>query len=338
MEQQLIPFILLAAALLLAWLAWRGISRGEVQGTYDKQGTKDPRFYLRVVGYVIGAIVFLILAARQLLDQYPWYWLATFVTGIVALSFLLARIPAWLRNAKARALQPLQKPLTDIPVEAEEVKLWSLAAIAFYAKLRGWQDDTLQLKSKARVMAKTFLKQDWEIENLEDFEEIQEWLLETGHRQGFRALVNAVDQMSDQGLLMYAQEVQAGTRTLEDGAEPDEIIHRLRLIKEDAERLRMNGFLAWDLLRYLDNCRLGYLAGYLSQAEAESAMHAASQVLQSRFSSWRELADNFLLGREFWSIRASREDGSRYRNAISKLFDDPESLWHEIPFNLALAK
>lgn len=334
----MIPFILISAALLLAWLAWRGISRGEVQGTYNKQSTKDPRFYLRVAAYVLGAILFLVLAVRQLLEFYPWYWLAAIVIGIVGLGFLLARVPAWLRNTKERALQPLQKPLKDIPVQAEEVKLWSLAAIAFYARLRGWKDNTLQLKSKARVMAKTILRDEWEISDLEDFEEIQDWLLETGHRQGFRALVNAVDQMSDQGLLMYAQEVQAGTRTLEDGAEPEEIIHRLRLIKEDAERLRMNGFLAWDLLRYLDNCRLAYLAGYLTLEEAESAMHAASQVLQSRFSSWRELADNFLLGREFWSIKASREDGSLYRNAISKLFDDPESLWHEIPFNLALAK
>lgn len=334
----MIPFILIAAALLLAWLAWRGITRGEVQGTYDKQGTKDPRYYLRVLGYVIGAVLFLVLAVRQLLDQYAWYWLAGGVIGIVGLSWFLARVPAWLRNAKERALQPLQKPLKDIPVQAEEVKLWSLAAIAFYAKLRSWPDDTLQLKSKAKVAAKSYLKKDWEIDNVEAFDEIQAWLLETGHRQGFRALVNLVDQMSDQGLLTFAQEVQAGTRTLEDGVEPDEIIHRLRLIKEDAERLRMNGFLAWDLLRYLDNCRLGYLAGFMDQDEAESAMHAASQVLQSRFSSWRELADNFLLGREFWSIRASREDGSLYRNAISQLFDDPESLWHEIPFNLALAK
>jgi hypothetical protein len=60
--------------------------------------------------------------------------------------------------------------------------------------------------------------------------------------------------------------------------------------------------------------------------------------LQSRFSSWRELADNFLLGREFWSVRSMREDGAVYRNHISRLFDDPESPWHEIPFNLALSR
>lgn len=335
--EQSMPFILLGAALLLAFLAWNGVRKGEVQGTYDKQGTRDPRFYLRIVGYVLGAILFLVLALRQLLEQDAWYWLVGIVLGVVSASWLLARIPIWLRNAKERITQPLQKSVEEVPEGALEVKLWPLAATAFFAKLRDWPDDDLELKSGPRREAKSILKREWEVDNAEEFAEIQAWLLETGHRQGFRALVNAVDQMSDQGLLTYIHEIQAGSRKLEDGAEPDEIIHRIRLIKQDADRLRMNGFLAWDLLRYLDNCRLGYLAGYWSLDEAEIAMHSSAQVLQSRFASWREVADNFLLGREFWSIKASREDGSLYRNAITKLFDDPESLWHEIPFNLALA-
>jgi hypothetical protein len=341
-----LPYIITGLGLFLLFLGWRGAKTGKVRGTYETQGTRDPRYYVRIVGYFLGGLALLVIGGTQLAERFNGYALTGIFLGILLIAWLIYRIPRWLASVQERAKRSVKEKIqskkkkreTATDHMAPEIKRWPLAAVAFYAHMRGWKDDQLNQTATAKRAAKRYLKQDWEINNEDDFEDIQEWLFDSGHRKDFYAFVNAIEQMSEEGLVQYVQEVGLGQRTFDDGAEPEEVLHRIKLIRQDAAILRMNGFMAWDLLRYIDNCRLGYLAGYLDQETAEANMHSAAQILQSRFSSWRELADNFLLGREFWSIRAMREDGALFRNAISRLFDDPESPWHDLPFNLALSK
>jgi Protein of unknown function (DUF1266) len=43
------------------------------------------------------------------------------------------------------------------------------------------------------------------------------------------------------------------------------------------------------------------LCGYLAEDEAWEKIMPAAAKLHATFSSWKELGENYLIGREFWS-------------------------------------
>jgi len=64
-------------------------------------------------------------------------------------------------------------------------------------------------------------------------------------------------------------------------------------------------------------------------------MHAAG-IIQSTFSSWREVGENYLIGREFWSYSQTQQDGRFMREVCERLLANPRSPWNQIPWGLNL--
>jgi len=62
----------------------------------------------------------------------------------------------------------------------------------------------------------------------------------------------------------------------------------------------------------------------------------AARILQRAFSSWRELGENYLIGREFWSLTQTKQDGDQVRAAYDRLLNDPNSPWNRISWTLSL--
>ena len=54
----------------------------------------------------------------------------------------------------------------------------------------------------------------------------------------------------------------------------------------------------------------------------------AARTLQSNFDSWKELGENYLIGREFWSLHQTKEGGDLSRDAYFRLLNDPASPWN----------
>ncbi len=62
----------------------------------------------------------------------------------------------------------------------------------------------------------------------------------------------------------------------------------------------------------------------------------AARALQSHFTSWRDLGENYLIGREFWSRSETRQSGDLYRAAYQTLISYPGSPWNRNPWGLKL--
>lgn len=97
-------------------------------------------------------------------------------------------------------------------------------------------------------------------------------------------------------------------------------------------RLGAKGITGWDFTRFLSLCRWGYAAGYFTEEEAWARMMPAARTLRATFTSWRELGENYLIGRQFWDPEEQVQSGSLYRQAFDRLLADPASPWNRIPW------
>ncbi|MEO0468093.1 MAG: DUF1266 domain-containing protein [Bacteroidota bacterium] len=349
-EAASLPWWLTGAALLLLFLAWRGIVNKSVRGTYQTQTSAEAGYYLRITAYLLGGLLLLVIAAMQWHAQGGWRYSLAFSAATALLIALVVRFKplalGFLRILLApfqlipwkKAVPNLKKKTTEAAAKPS-ARQWVLAAVAMISRAKGMQTHLIggeKPSPRAASQAQKRLNKEWDIKHAEDFLDTQEWLLDTGHRKDFYQFVETVEKWEPEELEAFVLRVERGEEELPEEDEAEEVLHRLKMIQEKGSELRFQGFLAWDMLRYLDNCRLGFLAGYLDENSAEQKMLAASRILQSRFGSWSEMGENFLQGREFWSIIEHRQDGVLYRNAMRRLADDPQSEWQRVPWDLAL--
>ncbi|NBE53513.1 DUF1266 domain-containing protein [Streptomyces boluensis] len=59
--------------------------------------------------------------------------------------------------------------------------------------------------------------------------------------------------------------------------------------------------LAWDVALYADITRTGFAAGYVTEAEAWTALKDVVPVVARTYGSWQEYATDYLLGRKIWT-------------------------------------
>jgi hypothetical protein len=93
--------------------------------------------------------------------------------------------------------------------------------------------------------------------------------------------------------------------------------------------------LAWDLCRAANIVNAGYAANYLTAREAWDRLMAIARTTQSSFSSWQEMSDNFLDGREIWANERSPKF-----DAVAKVLlnpNDSNSPWNQNPWKTDLS-
>ncbi len=94
----------------------------------------------------------------------------------------------------------------------------------------------------------------------------------------------------------------------------------------------------WDFGRYINLCRWGFNAGYLSEDEAWARMLPVARLLQASFHSWSDYAADYLRGRIFWSPKQTAIDGEKVRMIIAGLVHAPDGLWDQIPWSDSLGE
>lgn len=85
----------------------------------------------------------------------------------------------------------------------------------------------------------------------------------------------------------------------EDPSKEEAIV---QLCKEINYKHGSNEILAWDLCRIVMLASLGYRVGYISYNDSTSYALKASRLIQEKFSSWKDLMDNHLLGYKFGAL------------------------------------
>lgn len=326
--------------LVFIWLAWRGIAKKQVVG--GKGNVKDlrsPEFYGILLGYIIVGISLFVLGLYLFHQKYGWQG----PLGVVVVLSLLALLAFQANRLKKAILAYLKKPFEKEaePVLQASAHTWALATVAMLSRCKGLDNETLAGKTVNPLAAKAArrkLKRDWEVHEEEDLENTLQWLMDHGHRHEFHEVIQRIGMMDQESIEQYLKEIEEGQYGLDTEEEKQEERHRVEMIQENRHNVRYLSFMAWDYLRLIDLCRQGFVAGYLDEKEAWNKIMAAAQVLQTRYESWKDMGENFLHAREFWSIAEVNRDGAMYEKAFKDLLTQAESPWNLIPWDLSLYK
>ena len=87
---------------------------------------------------------------------------------------------------------------------------------------------------------------------------------------------------------------------------PADTARLMKLCREHYRKRGRNSLVGWDYCRYIMLCRCGYQVGFLSEDEAWGRILPMARAIQAAFPSWSELGEDYLVGREFWSIAETK--------------------------------
>jgi ankyrin repeat protein len=200
---------------------------------------------------------------------------------------------------------------------------WALAVGAIYAQTNGTNPEALGSDNPdPRDSLQRRLKEDWDVTDKKSFLN-QIYVLSTrGHRTEFRDAGARLAALSDED---FQRETDAAPL----------MTARAKAVRNSYLKWKERTGLAWDLCRRANLINLGYAAHYLNETEAWELLMGVAQQTQSNFSSWQEMSDNFLDGREIW---AGHRD-PKFEAAAQLLLNPRESNspWNQHPWNTDLS-
>ena len=178
-------------------------------------------------------------------------------------------------------------------------------------------------------------------ENLENYYGIEDresaigtlqWLFGRGHRVFFDAIKGAASGKA--GAIDYNE--------LEDDEHEraDEFLENLQsavdgLIEEkfltSREDLASHSITAWDMGRFVLVTRCCFDAEYISEEEAWHCINNALAECREFYSSWEELASDYVIGRAMWSGYGMTLIGIMTK--AQNLLGDAESPWKRVQFS-----
>jgi hypothetical protein len=230
-------------------------------------------------------------------------------------------------SAPSQGLPEIQESHAGSPSPTRAQKAWALAASALLTEFNHEQHDSLAGVSVTELhksCTRTTMQKWWDIRSREDLLRSLEWLDGGGHRQEFSAIGERASRLTPEETKQILPHLNA-----ESG-------HRLLITQRYYPQLGQQSVIGFDYARYISLCRWGYTAGYLSEDEAWPRILYAARILQQNFSSWRELGENYLIGREYWSLHQTQVDGGAMRATYNRLLSNSNSPWNRIPWTLNL--
>ncbi len=198
---------------------------------------------------------------------------------------------------------------------------WALATTAILTERNNQSHNLLGgcERTEERVAHwKKILLDWWDISDRDGLLSALKWIKNGGHRSQFEKLGAYIASLTDEQQSMLL--LQLGN---DEQAKHQVVICRQYYLKFGSKSL-----LGWDYARYVTLCRHGYLVGFLTESEAWDRIIPAAILLQKTFNSWKDLGENYLVGREFWSYELTQKEGRWYRDYYHKLLSDPNSPWN----------
>jgi hypothetical protein len=153
--------------------------------------------------------------------------------------------------------------------------------------------------------------------NRDDLLGTLKWIEEGGHRREFDAIAQDLSAATPAQLADIRMRVAANPSTS----------NKVEIVLRCKDKFGLKSIVAWDYDRYVALCGWGYIAGYLSEEEAWQRIMPAARLLQKTFESWKDLGNNHVIGREFWSWKQTQERGDLTRQCYEKLLTDASSPW-----------
>lgn len=211
---------------------------------------------------------------------------------------------------------------------------WALACAAVLNERNHARHDLLGTKDRTQKNikdSKRFLVvSGWDIKNKADLLDSLTWIDNGGHRKDFKRLGQKVRALTDTD--------EEYRKLLVELRTDHETLNRIKVAAQYYEALGDKGLFGWDYSRYICLCRWGYLAGYLSEEQAWKKIMPVAKLIQSKFDSWHDLGQNYLIGRQFWSYESTKLLGHLYEDAYLRLLDMPSSPWNKLPWDMDLTE
>jgi hypothetical protein len=216
---------------------------------------------------------------------------------------------------------------------------WPLAATATYAIRNGqcWDRFPYEERLGERGEFKRLFRQYWGVVDRRSMLRCLHWLLTGGHRATFDTMIGYYAKLTDTEANHLLLDIARDPHL--DDSERTERSWQLRAVRANADRIRAVDFLAWDLLRYIELCRMATTAGLLQRHEAEDCALIAARELQRAFASWQDCADHFLRARRFWIAsddEASMADHASFVDAVATLGNSVDSPWRKVSWSMEL--
>ncbi len=208
-------------------------------------------------------------------------------------------------------------------------KSWALATTAILAERNSMRHDTLCGADRAKEDIsgwKRLLSEWWDINDRQDLLNTLRWIEDEGHRALFDEMGKKVSIMTDANIkkIISRNDLDDNTKS------------RIVIAWKYHRFLGKKSLIGWDYVRYNMLCRWGFLVGYLSEKEAWNRIMPAARLIQKTFGSWKELGENYLIGRAFWSAEATGIGGAKYVDAYNKLLKSQDSPWKIHPWKMKL--
>lgn len=211
-------------------------------------------------------------------------------------------------------------------MDHDPAHLWALAVPGILTTLNGHDHTMLgggPLSADARRSRTEALQRDWQVNNRGELLDMLGWLAREGHRKELNDIC-ALDLALHQRLGKHG--------ALEDIIDDPSVLQAVYFTRRHRDRISTRSLLAWDMARLISIAGWGYHAAWIREGEAWSYILAAAQAVQRSYTSWEELGQHHLLGRELW---AGVWEG-RFARCLLTLLQDASSPWRALPWNVDL--
>jgi hypothetical protein len=214
------------------------------------------------------------------------------------------------------------------PAPPTQPQLWGIACPALLDEANGSNHDQLPTREMTPAnisKQKELLDKWWGVRSRDDLLHTLKWIEYGGHRRSFNDVCKAVEANDPKQLA----KVQASLRKNDA-----QFAVMCKICSTNHKQLGSKSLMGWDYCRYIDLCRWGFEAGYITEAEAWGYIMPAAKLLQTTFDSWQDLGHNYIIGRQFWKISLAKDE--QMAESFQTLTTELDSPWNKLPWTLSL--
>jgi hypothetical protein len=218
-----------------------------------------------------------------------------------------------------------------IPVATAAGHAWAIACVSLIASSIDESHSTLataEPPTEKRVRNAKKNLHGWGVNDEQAFFEVLNWVDKSGTSSEWN-LVEVAANKPDDGVKKTVEQI--------DPALP----HHLRLYLKCKDKVGKRSLLAFDYIRKIEMCRWAYMCGWLDEQEAWNLIMPAAKKLQQNYTSWKDLGENYLIGREFNAEEYTNDmtedplsdNDDEYVDNLHRLLTEPLSPWLILKWN-----
>ncbi len=247
---------------------------------------------------------------------------------IATLLVVLQTVPAIAEKGGKTAAESYKEKKLREQKEAD-IKGWALGCGAVLIEYGHERHDMLSggiVSEKDVEELRESTRQWWDVDDRDSLLETLQSLEKGGHAKKFERIGRYVDGLGEEKF----------KKLLDESKNDPDKLQEITIAKKYYRQLGQKSLRGWDLSRYICLCKWGYVLGYISEEEAWQKIIPVAKLLQSKFDSWEDLGQNYIIGRQFWSYEQTQKDGWMTEDAFHRLLDEQSSPWNRYPWNMDL--